>query len=163
MSFEQAEARIAELANAKGGHVTPEVILDDAMREDSVLHQYFEWDDSVAGYKYRLEQARALIRRCKVIQSVQETYIAVPTYTRDSTVDKKTQGYVSVESVRSQEDLIRDTLLERFKYVEGALRNVRSIAALFGLESDIEDLVSSVVSVREKAEEAHYVELDRAA
>lgn len=51
------------------GHFTPENVLDAARSEESPLHRYFEWDDAVAGEKYRLDQARHLIRSVKVIYS----------------------------------------------------------------------------------------------
>lgn len=42
-------------------------VVVDARREDSPLHRYFEWRDSVAALKYRETQARELIRSLVVI------------------------------------------------------------------------------------------------
>ena len=42
--------------------VTPENVLNKAKDEETELHKCFEWDDSVAGEKYRLIQARDVIR-----------------------------------------------------------------------------------------------------
>lgn len=44
------------------GEITPEDILDDAKHDNSPLHSFFEWDDSVAAHQHRLAQARGLIR-----------------------------------------------------------------------------------------------------
>ena len=44
------------------GKLTPANVLEAATPEDHPLHSHFEWDDSVAGHKYRLGQARNLIR-----------------------------------------------------------------------------------------------------
>jgi len=44
------------------GQLTPAAIVDAARDEDHPLHGRFEWDDAVAGEKYRLAQARELIR-----------------------------------------------------------------------------------------------------
>lgn len=44
------------------GKLTPAVVLEAATEESHPLHNRFEWDDSVAGHKYRLGQARELIR-----------------------------------------------------------------------------------------------------
>ena len=41
--------------------VTPQEVLDKARDENSELHKCFEWNDSVAAEKYRLQQARAII------------------------------------------------------------------------------------------------------
>ena len=48
------------------GHLTPEIVLDDARDESSPLHDHFDWDDASAAEAHRLDQARGLIRRVKV-------------------------------------------------------------------------------------------------
>lgn len=44
------------------GELTPANVVDAARNEEHPLHGRFEWDDAVAGEKYRLAQAHALIR-----------------------------------------------------------------------------------------------------
>lgn len=43
------------------GKVTPQEVLEKAKDENSELHKCFEWNDTVAAEKYRLQQARAII------------------------------------------------------------------------------------------------------
>lgn len=38
--------------------ITPEQVLEKARDEQSELHKCFEWNDSIAAEKYRLQQAR---------------------------------------------------------------------------------------------------------
>lgn len=57
--------RLATLAEE--GEVTPDVLVHDAEPLTSSLHCLFEWDDSVAGQRYRLEQARLYIARVEYI------------------------------------------------------------------------------------------------
>ena len=40
---------------------TPATILEYARNEESELHKCFEWDDTVAAEKYRLQQARQIV------------------------------------------------------------------------------------------------------
>ena len=42
--------------------IKPEDIVEDATRQNAVYHDYFEWDDDIAGYEYRKEQARDMMR-----------------------------------------------------------------------------------------------------
>lgn len=42
--------------------ITPEKVLDIARDENTELHKCFEWDDGIAAEKYRLSQARQIIR-----------------------------------------------------------------------------------------------------
>jgi hypothetical protein len=44
------------------GTLTPAAIVEAATPAEHPLHSRFEWDDKVAGHRYRLDQARQLIR-----------------------------------------------------------------------------------------------------
>lgn len=46
--------------------VTKETVLSEARRRSSPLHRYFEWDDTTAAEKYRLEQASLILRSITV-------------------------------------------------------------------------------------------------
>ena len=46
---------------SKRGRISPDSIIDDAIDESSPLHDWFEWDDTVAGHAYRKGQARNLL------------------------------------------------------------------------------------------------------
>lgn len=49
------------------GKLTPVDVLDAATPEDHPLHAHFEWDDSIAGHKYRLVQAQDLIQSVRIV------------------------------------------------------------------------------------------------
>lgn len=51
-----------------GDEVKPEQVLEKAKDQSSELHKCFDWDDSSAAEKYRLTQARDVIRHLIVIQ-----------------------------------------------------------------------------------------------
>lgn len=48
------------------GALTPRLVVDEARNEEHPLHSRFEWDDAVAGEKYRLDQAQRLIQVVKL-------------------------------------------------------------------------------------------------
>lgn len=50
----------------KHGEIQPHMIVKAAEPKDSPLHQYFDWNDRSCGHKFRLAQARGLIRRFRV-------------------------------------------------------------------------------------------------
>lgn len=58
----QALADIAE----RDGVLTAEAVVEAAASEESPLHAYFVWDDTLAAREYRLFQARVLIREIKI-------------------------------------------------------------------------------------------------
>jgi len=52
---------ITNLTQKRKGKLHPIDVVKEARDKDHILHNYFVWDNSVAGHKYRLQQARDLI------------------------------------------------------------------------------------------------------
>ena len=65
------------------GILEPESVVDAARDPKSAMHDQFNWDDSEAAHSYRLQQARALIKRVvvEVVRSDQEK-VFVPSFIR---------------------------------------------------------------------------------
>ncbi len=59
------EQELARIWNERE-RLTPADVVEEAASIDSPLHPFFEWDDSEAARKFRLDQARTLIRSVKV-------------------------------------------------------------------------------------------------
>lgn len=51
---------------AQQGEISPEAIVKAARQTHSELHSYFEWNNTKAADKYRLQQASELLRRIEV-------------------------------------------------------------------------------------------------
>lgn len=49
------------------GDLTPPLVVEAAADPESPLHARFDWDDKVAGPRWRLEQAAALIRSVRIV------------------------------------------------------------------------------------------------
>mgnify|MGYP003421519919 FL=1 len=101
--FAQSDDPIANAIRAleKRGRLTPETVLDTARNPKSPLHDQFEWDDTAAAHQHRLQQARVLIRSVVVNITVEEKTFSTVHYVRDPLAEKS-QGYVSVEKLRSE-------------------------------------------------------------
>lgn len=50
----------------KHGELTPQIVVDEARPDCAPLHDRFEWDNDVAGEKYRIVQAQQLIRSVQI-------------------------------------------------------------------------------------------------
>lgn len=48
------------------GTLTPPIVVEAATPKTHPLHHHFDWDNRAAGHKYRLMQARELIRTVRV-------------------------------------------------------------------------------------------------
>lgn len=92
------------------GHLTPELVVDAARPAESPLHDLFEWDDSVAGERWRREQARHLIIQCRVtVQTSDDQRVSVRRYTALPINEDPRQPhhYVPTEdALRTDRDLV---------------------------------------------------------
>ena len=85
----------------RAGRLSTSVVLAEAESPGSPLHEFFEWNDTVAGEAYRLDQARALIRQVKFEVVVEAVTVRSVRYVSEPNDD--TSMYVSQPRIRSRE------------------------------------------------------------
>jgi hypothetical protein len=73
------EAELQKIVDA-GTALTPKGVLESARKKSSPLHKYFEWEDSKAAEKYRLEQAYRLISMTKFLVVLEGAKGKKPTF-----------------------------------------------------------------------------------
>jgi len=57
----------------RNGNITPKVIIDAAKSTKNELHKFFVWDDRLAGERYRLAQATAMILATRFVCYLKST------------------------------------------------------------------------------------------
>lgn len=112
--------------------VTPENIVELAKDEKSVIHNDFEWNDTVAGAKYRLLQAREMIRNF-VFETVEEEKQPV----RALQITTVTNVYKPVEFFLKNEDEYQ-SLLKR------ALSELQAFKARYSSLAELEDVFKAI-------------------
>lgn len=137
----------------KHGHLTPEMVVNDAMSPDSPLHGEFMWDKDTAAQAHWIEQARRLIRSVKIIITTETKVIKTVAYVRDPTKEGNEQGYLSVERIRGDKDIAREALVEEFKRAGSALQRAQRLAIAFGIEDQIEVMAKQIQQIRRDVEE----------
>jgi len=105
------------IKKAHGGVLEPATIVKKAKPVKNPLHKNFTWDDSVAGQKYREEEARRVVRSIEVVmkpatgapERAVKAYVSV-----SSSPVKQTKGsvYVTVDEALSDQ-IMRDEVLAR--------------------------------------------------
>ena len=103
--------RLSEIEDVrKKSGLTPETLLDKARSTRSSLHDLFEWDDSIAGRKYRKWQSRYFVNKIKVIykgrefdayESIEPLVIQVS----DKEVEKTTSEYTILPEIVENKEL----------------------------------------------------------
>lgn len=147
-----ARARLLELQ--RRGRLTPSIVLKDARDKKSPLHSWFEWSDSKAAEAYRLQQARYLIKLVKVEVQYGTERIVVPAMVRDPAKPWKEQGYRDVTSLRSDEDLARESVLRVATIAETWLRKTRDQAVVLGLQGDVDEILTRFTAFVRQLERA---------
>lgn len=117
--------------------VTPENVLNKARNSKTELHKCFEWDDSVASEKYRLIQARDVIRHF-VIVTPEKKENEQPIKIRSFQVSSETNVYKPTRMFLQEPDEYEE-LLKRAKEELAAFRQrYRMLAELESIFAEID-------------------------
>jgi hypothetical protein len=147
-----AMAELNALVKANGGRITPEALVQAASNKKSALHDFFEWDDATAAHQYRLEQARRMIRSCRIVEIVHKEKLEVPYLIRDPQADSSEQGYIETGRVATEEDLARDSILSEITKARGNLVRVSSLSKYFDLGNEIDDLIDRLDAIHRRVQ-----------
>ena len=129
------------------GRITPQAVVDEASDPKHPLHKLFEWDDSAAARKYRLDQARELIRSVEVVIHTESHEIEVVAYVRDPKAQARDQGYVATMTARSNPASAKAIMLCELQRIEDLALRASGLSEAFGLESDFARLLNDVRSM----------------
>lgn len=108
---------------AEHGYLDPALVVQVATPEDHPLHHRLEWDDSIAGTKYRRQQAHELIRSVRVV------------YRDANDQEKSVRALIAMprpSSPASHYEPVEDVMTDPFKHklmlqeAERAWRNMRA-------------------------------------
>ena len=129
--FFKADAQlVAEEILEIGDDVHAEDILDKARNEDTELHKCFEWDDGIAAEKYRLQQARDIVKLL-VIREESEP-VDRPEIRLFYKTDQQ-EGYKPTKIIVKKEDEYR-LLLER------AYGELRAFKAKYSMLTELQEI-----------------------
>ena len=130
--------RVLQGIYAENGRLTAMLVVDAARPVGSPLHSRFEWDDTIAGPAYRLQQAGAVIRSVKVVRDdapdLEPTrvraFVHLPTTLgEDETDDAAT--YVPVEVVAGNAEMDALARKEMQRRIQALRRTYASYAAFW--------------------------------
>ena len=137
------------LADAHGGTLDPEMVVDAAGDPDHPLHGHFEWDDAKAAHQYRLGQARALI-------AGQRMYLHMvtsgPLFVHDATLPTSVAGYVSLLAAKQDDETVVAILAEEVARIaalcERAVRIAASLESLATVQQTLQAIGAQVVALQ---------------
>lgn len=130
---------LERIRQENGGLLQPQVVVNEAQNPESPLHPYFDWDDSEAACKWRLEQARRLIRVAVTIIHPDQTE---PIRTYVSLLDDRMTraGYRSTVEVLNDKER-RDAMLQQ------ALRELAAFRKKYAVLSELAEVFAAADAV----------------
>ena len=101
------------------GTVTPELIVREAEKKRSPLHNIFEWDDEKAAYNHRLQQARILLNNIQVTIITDGKSREISVYE----VTTQKEGYKSIDTFTPDDiEFVRNGILQDLISLKGKLK-----------------------------------------
>lgn len=134
---------VVEQIEAERGSVTKEAFLDVSRPEDAPTHCLFEWDDSKAAEKYRLDQARNTIGNLRIV------YVS----SNKEKVPIRAFVNVSAKAEKSMYESISVALLDESKRKNILNRIQGELDAFIQRNNNIEELADMLIAAGEKLKE----------
>lgn len=115
------------------GVLTPEMMLEDARRQRSPLHDQFNWDDEDAAERYRLAQARKVIRSLVVrYEDGSEAPITVRAFVKIAHDHSHNYGpiHFAMSNEQIQNEVLHQALFELDAFMQ-KYRTLNELAVVF--------------------------------
>lgn len=123
--------------------ITPQEVVEAARSEDSCMHSIFEWDDSIAGQKYREQQASQMLRMIEIVHLDENEKPQHEPFRQFQVNSTRTHTYVPTKMIVQNMDEYQK-LLERAKGELIAFENrYKTLVELDGVFDSIHELIAS--------------------
>lgn len=140
MKVDRYKAELEKIRIKNNGILSPEDVVNEA-KTNSILHDYFDWDDKKASHEWRLEQARKLIRVC--VQMIETSAGKIPLRVYVSLKgDRKFAGggYRLMSSVLGDENSRRLLLVEALDEMNVFVEKYRQLKELEPIFTKVKEI-----------------------
>lgn len=134
---------LIKISNSIG--LTPENVIEQAKSKSNPLHDYFEWDNSLASEKWRKQQARFLINEISWVIEKQDyktkevTFKITPAFESVNVINESGESnkeYKPIYEIMNQEDLRRQVLsnaIREIDFWQNKYRELRELTPIFNV------------------------------
>ncbi|MCP4709867.1 MAG: hypothetical protein GY869_14690 [Planctomycetes bacterium] len=126
----------------KHGGVTPELLLNESRKKKSPLRDCFEWNDTTAAEKYRLHQARHILRAI-VVTSENDENATVKVRAFVPVVEDDNHHYTTINRAMSDKELRKQVLTQ-------AVKDLSSWQQKYENLKEFSDVYASIKKVKKK-------------
>jgi hypothetical protein len=138
------DLKVLQAVEKRHGLLTADFLIADATNPRHPWHNRFTWDDTSAARKWRVHEARELIRAVRYQVVEDEQIYRSSAYVRDPAAEASSQGYAPVARLRGESERARDVLLTEFSRVAAALRRARDVSGTLGLNAEVDNVIITI-------------------
>ena len=123
-----------ERLDAEYDGVTPEMILDEAKKKRSPLHDCFEWNDKQAAVAYRIVQARYLLRSIEIVIEKADTEPLLIRAFHSVETEEQGKFYTTIARAREDEAMwnqVKANALSEIKNWRGKYEAIKEFESIF--------------------------------
>ena len=118
----------------RDGIITPEKVLEDNTEVGTPLHDCFEWDDTVAAYKYRVKQAK------EIIQTIVTVSDSAPTLPPVRAFVSVSRDFHPIKTVLDDKEMKESLLSCAVSELKAFERKYSTLSELAGVFKEIDTL-----------------------
>ena len=126
----EVAAKELEKIQKKKGKILPEYVVEEAENENSPLHDVFEWDDTVAASRFRIQQARDLIRNIQVEIVTKKVNCDIRAFVNVKTQDDERRSYQPIKKAIADDTAYQDLLAQAKREMESFVTTYSQITEL---------------------------------
>lgn len=130
----QVAGEVMEMIEKRDGELTKEAFLEESRPEDSPTHGLFEWDNTVAAEKFRLEQARFCIQDIVVTVIRQDQPKKIHAFVNTTIGRSNKASYSNIQVAMEQPDKRKAVLqnaLDELRTFEQKYSDYQELAGVF--------------------------------
>lgn len=131
------------------GSIKPEIIVEESVPETAPLHKFFTWDNGDAAHKWRIEEARSIIRSVRVVRDDQpqqeQPVIRAFLNVQASDTEAKFEGkaYLPLRVIRESPDYMQQVVNEAMRELKAWKSRYEDLRTTFeGVFAEIEAVES---------------------
>ena len=118
-----AGEEIARIGKERAGRIKAEDIVESARAEKSPLHELFDWDDKMAGGKWRIHCARNMINHLMIVREEKEEVRTIRAFV---VIDEKQNDNEAPDRAYEPIIVVLSDREKRLQFVERAMEELQS-------------------------------------
>ena len=132
---------LRKLHAVSGGLLLPETVVDSARDPKSPLHKHFDWDNTIAAEKWRLEQAGKLLRITVEYIDIKGSEVPQRVFVSLSDDQKSGGGY------RATIDVLSDAKLRK-QLLSDAMRDIVIFKNRYGHLKELAQVIRAMKKIK---------------